>query len=269
MDGQYATPAAIAAAAARLGSRPERAAAFFDLDGTLAPIVARPEDARVPQRTRELIARIAERYRLVGVVSGRRATDARRIMDLDRLTYLGNHGFELLAPGAERAAPSVALTAADTAGRFAAAIDPERLRAAGLRVEDKGAIIALHWRGAPDPDAAQSAAATIAAEAEAEGLSTHRGRMVLELRPPVAVDKGVALAAVLSGEPIEAAFYAGDDRTDADAFRALGELAEAGRLQDAVRVAVVSEETPPEVSQCADLAVAGPAGFVAVLEALA
>jgi len=269
MATSYASPATIAAAAMPLASQPDRAAAFFDLDGTLAPIVERPEDSRVPQRTRELVERIGRRYRIAGVISGRRALDARRIMGLEALSYVGNHGFEQLAPGARQAAPSSAISGEHAAPEFASGIDPERLREAGLRVEDKGPIIALHWRGATDPDAAESAASAIEAEAAQSGLFTHRGRMVLELRPAVAIDKGVALRAMLAAQPIESAFYAGDDRTDADAFRALGEFAAAGELAYVLRVAVISAGTPPEVGEAADLAVPGPDGFVAVLEALA
>jgi trehalose 6-phosphate phosphatase len=271
MGVTYSSPSDLFAAVAPLGEAPDRAALLFDLDGTLAPIVDRPEDASVPHRTRELIGRIARRYGLCGVVSGRQALEARRILDLPELTYIGNHGFELLRPGATGPEPAPALEGreGDAAG-FAAELDPGRLADAGLRTEDKAAIVALHWRGARDPGAAEAVAARIGEEAEAAGLHTHRGRMVLELRPAVEIDKGIGLRALLEAEPgIEAAFYAGDDRTDADGFRALAEMAAAGDLERAVRVAVVSPETPDEVPEAADVTVAGPEGFVAVLEALA
>lgn len=270
MGVTYAGPAEISTAIAPLAAEPTRAAAFFDLDGTLAPIVARAEDATVPARTRELVERVGERYGLAGVVSGRQAAEARRILGLDGLTYIGNHGYELLRPGAAVAEPAPALAGKeDEAARFLSGIDHELLDRVGLRVEDKAAIVALHWRGAEDEGAAERVATAIAEEAGAAGLRTHRGRLVLELRPPVAIDKGVGVTALLAAnEMLTGAFYAGDDRTDADAFAALGEMARSERLQRAVRVAVASTETPPEVIEGADLAVAGPEGFVPVLEAL-
>ncbi len=270
MGVTHASPTEISAALAPLSADPGRAAIFFDLDGTLAPIVDRPEDAAVPGRTRELVERIAGRYLSAGVVTGRRASEARRILGLDQLIYVGNHGFELMMAGHSEPEPAPALAGeADRAPRFVAALASDRLRSAGLRVEDKAAIQALHWRGADDEDAAERLAAEIGAEAEAEGLHTHRGRKVVELRPAVELDKGVGLRSVLRLLPAQSAFYAGDDRTDVDAFQALAEMASAGRLERAVRVAVISDETPAEVADAADLAVDGPEGFVAVLEGLA
>jgi trehalose 6-phosphate phosphatase len=92
---------------------------------------------------------------------------------------------------------------------------------------------------------------------------------VLEIRPNVAINKGIAVAALIPARPIEHALYGGDDRTDIDAFAALRTLHEDGELQAAVCIAVASDESPPEVSQAADLTVPGPDGFVQVLEALA
>lgn len=267
---QPAPPAELSAVLSPLTAAPEVAGVFFDLDGTLAPIVDRPELAAVPARSRELLERIAGRYRLAGVVTGRRAVEARRIVGLDGLTYVGNHGFEVLAPGGAEADPVPALAGSERlAAEHAAALDQPELEDAGLRTEDKAAIVALHWRGAADEEAAAAKAREIASGAESDGLVTHWGRKVLELRPPVRLDKGTGLASVLAGSAVRTAFYAGDDRTDVDAFRALAELVAAGTLDAAVAVAVDSEETPSEVAEEADLVVAGPDGFVPVLEALA
>jgi trehalose 6-phosphate phosphatase len=249
---------------------PAGAAVLSDLDGTLAPIVARPELARVPDEARVALARIADRFAVAAVVSGRRATVAREIVGLEELTYIGNHGFELLAPNASepRAAPELGPHGRDAA-RFAAGFDAAELDAAGLRVEDKGPIIALHWRGAADESGAEALAERIAAEAEGAGLVIHRGRKVLELRPSGAVDKGTAIESLLLGSAATAALYAGDDRTDLDGFSALDRLAASGRLRTAVRIGVASAEGPAEIPARADLTVDGPAGLVPVLAALA
>jgi trehalose 6-phosphate phosphatase len=252
-----------------LAGDPARSAILTDVDGTIAPIVLRPEDAAVPERTRELLRTLAERYALVGCLSGRRALDARRVVGLDELAYSGNHGFELLLPGDGEVRPDPSLDGhEDDAPRFVEGLDRSELDRVGIRTEDKGAIVGLHWRGADNEGAAESLAHEIANEAEWQGLIPHRGRKVLEIRPNVAINKGIAVAALLASRPIGNALYGGDDRTDVDAFTALRTLREDGALQGTACVAVTSDESPPEVAGEADLAVEGPEGFVSVLEAL-
>lgn len=255
---------------APLRAHPEHSGILLDVDGTLAPIVERPDAAAVPGPTRELLSRLAERYALVACVSGRRALDARRIVGLDSLAYSGNHGFELLAPGASRPRPDPSLDGHDEdARRFVSGLDATDLERAGIRIEDKGAIMALHWRGSENEGEAESLAREIEAGADWKGLVSHRGRKVLEIRPDVAINKGMAVAALIPSAPITAALYAGDDRTDVDAFAALRTLHEDGVLEHAVCAAIHSDETPPEVAAAADLTVEGPGGFVEVLTALA
>jgi trehalose 6-phosphate phosphatase len=263
---------------APLRDDPARAAVLTDVDGTIAAIVRNPERAAVPEETRELLRQIAARYALVGCLSGRRAQDARRIVGLDELAYSGNHGFELLLPGESKVRPDPSLDGHEAdAPRFVGALDASELDRAGIRTEDKGAIVALHWRGAPDEGAAESLADEIAGEAEWQGLVAHRGRKVLEIRPNVPINKGIAVAALIASPPaatntaaesMDAALYGGDDRTDVDAFTALRTLERDGRLSATACIAVAAEESPPEVSREADLTVQGPEGFVGVLEAL-
>jgi trehalose 6-phosphate phosphatase len=255
---------------APLREDPRRAAILTDVDGTIAPIVLNPREAAVPEQTRDLLRALAERYALVGCISGRRAMDARRVVGLDELAYSGNHGFELLLPGADEVLPDPSLDGHEgDAPRFIAGIDRGELERAGMRTENKGAIVALHWRGAENEGAAESLAHEIASEAEWQGLVPHQGRKVLEIRPNVAVNKGIAVAALIPARPVDAALYGGDDRTDVDAFTALRTLRDDGRLRAVACIAVASDESPPEVSSEADLTVPGPEGFVRVLEALA
>jgi len=247
-----------------------RAAILTDVDGTIAPITGRPEKAAVPERTRELLRRLAARYALVAGISGRRAVDARRIVGVDEIAYSGNHGFELLPPGTDEPQPDPSLDGHEgDAARFVAELDRRALDRAGFRIEDKGAIVALHWRGAPNEGEAESLASEIANAAEWQDLVPHRGRKVLEIRPNVPINKGIAVAAILASQPLQAALYAGDDRTDVDGFTALRTLRDDGDLEATACIAISSPETPPEVPESADLSVPGPEGFVAVLEALA
>jgi trehalose 6-phosphate phosphatase len=255
---------------AALRDRPDQTAILCDIDGTLAPIVARAGDARVPDATRGVLERLGARYARVACISGRRAQDARRMVGLDSLVYVGNHGLERLTPGSDRPAVDPGIEPLATRVRaLAAARFDDRMRSAGIRLEDKDAIWAFHWRGAPDPDRARVLLEEAAAAAEAEGLVPHWGRMVLEIRPTAAVDKGTAVDSALEDAPVRAALYGGDDSTDLDAFRRLRELQQEGSLGLGVCVGVSSAEGPAEIATEADLVVDGPDEFRGLLATLA
>lgn len=248
---------------------PSRSAVLLDVDGTLAPIVRHAEDAHVPEPTRALLIEIARRYGVVACVSGRRAATARRIVSLGTIAYIGNHGSELLRPGAHE--PEIEPEVAAYGRRvqqFAAAAWTDELHRLRVRAEDKDVIAAYHWRGAPDEAAAEAAVRDLAAAAEAEGLATHWGRKVLEVRPPVPLDKGRGVRRLLRNADLDQALYVGDDRTDLDAFTALREEVAAGRMRGALCVGVASEEAPDELRAGADLLVDGPRGVRDVLLAL-
>jgi trehalose 6-phosphate phosphatase len=253
-----------------LRSNPEKTAILTDVDGTLAPIVERAEDAAVPAAAREALAALSERYALVGCISGRRAAEARRLVGLDSLAYAGNHGLELLMPGDESPQPDPSVAGREgEAAEFLAAVDGERFDAVGLRQEDKGPIQALHWRGSEDEARAESRAHEIAVEAGHAGLEPRWGRKVLELRPAGGGGKDGAVASLLAGERFDCATYAGDDRTDLDAFQRLRQLHEEGRLSTAICVGVLSAEAPAELAEESDLVVTGLDGWLAILEWLA
>ncbi len=253
-----------------LTERPAEAAVLCDIDGTLAPIVERAEEAVVPEATSRLLGRIARSYRVVACISGRGATEARRIVGVGGIAYAGAHGAELLLPGHAQAelVPAFA-TWRDRVRAFALGKDSPELRMMRVRIEDKGAIMAFHWRGARDEAAALAAVQGIAAEAEAAGLYIHWGRKVLEVRPPVPIDKGQAVRELLCQRPVRAALFGGDDATDLDAYDVLGELRAEGALATAICVGVHSDEGPAAIVERADLVVDGTAGFVQVLEVLA
>ncbi len=252
-----------------LRSDPGAGAILLDIDGTLAPIVRHAADAHVPEATRTLLIEIAKRYRVVGCVSGRRASTARQIVAIGTIAYVGAHGGELLRPGATSPERDPELAAWDervhafVAHTYTA--EHQRLR---VRHEDKDAIAAFHWRGAPDEAAAELAVRGIARRAEEEGFAVHWGRKVLEVRPPVRLDKGLGIDALLRGRNLGAAVYVGDDTTDLDAFRGLRSLVQTGELGGAICVAVGSDETPPELEAEADLVIDGAAGVRQLLEAL-
>lgn len=263
-------PVALSAdALAPLRDSAATAAILLDIDGTLAPIVELASDAHVPERTRQLVIQVARRYGVVACVSGRRASEARAMVSVGSISYLGSHGVELLRAGWTE--PVLDPSLYDWALRveeFGRELDAPDLRRRRVRIENKGTILAFHWRGAPDEEAARAAIDSIAGRAESAGLRTHWGRKVLEVRPPVRIDKGAGISSFLSDTDVDIALYAGDDRTDIDAFRALGELASQGRLKQVVRVGVRSEEGPKEVVSEADFVVNGTDGVCDLLEML-
>jgi trehalose 6-phosphate phosphatase len=253
------TPAAWQELLEPLRAEPGRAAILTDFDGTLAPIVAHADDAALPTEARELLERLIER-----------AADVRARIGLDRIAYAGNHGLELLLPGASEPSPDPSLAGREReAVDFIETIAPERLADAGIWVEDKGPIQALHWRGVADDARAEAGARAIAVEAGRAGLEPRWGRKVLELRPVGGGGKDAAVALLLAGEGLDRAVYAGDDRTDVDAFRRLRELREAGELVAAVRVGVLSAEGPAEIAADSDVIVNDPAGWLEILAWLA
>jgi trehalose 6-phosphate phosphatase len=230
----------------RLAEDPEQAALFLDVDGVLAPIVPRPEDARVPDATRDELRRLNERYALVACISGRAGADAQRVVGVPELVYVGNHGLELDDEATE------------WRGRlqqFLADVD-------WPATENKGLTASLHYRNSENEDAARAALEDVKARAERAGLLARFGRKVLELLPPVDVHKGTAVEKLLSERKLRRALYAGDDTTDLDAFRALD------GLDVSVRIAVVSEEGPIELREAADLTVGRPDELLALLRRL-
>lgn len=253
-----------------LTADPARAALFFDVDGTLAPIVERAQDATVPKETSLRLAELSRRYARVACISGRAATDVRRLVGVGGIAYAGSHGAELLEPNARSAhsAPEFARFEPRVKD-FVRAWDTPELRKLRVRIEDKGPIMTFHWRGAPDEQAAHEQVERIAERAESDGLWIHWGRKVLEIRPPVPIGKGAAVRRLLADSGARAALYAGDDATDLDAFAALAALAQEGALDAAVRVGVRSDEGPREIVEQADIVVDGVSGMRAVLEELA
>lgn len=238
-----------------------------DVDGTLSRIVDRPDHARVPARARESLETLAGHLGLVACVTGRMTGTVRKLVGAEGVTYFGNHGLGLLRPGAEE--PEVIIDAEDAtrAPRFIAANDNPVWVEAKIRIEDKGPIQALHWRGAGPRT--EVMVEEIAAQVEEAGLSIHWGRKVLEIRPPGMAGKAGAVDVLLEDTDLDTVVFAGDDRTDLEAAIRLRELTAEGRLKRAVIVAVASDEGPVELVEMADIVVEEPEEWIEMLGDLA
>jgi trehalose 6-phosphate phosphatase len=225
-----------------------------DVDGTISPIAPTPEAARVTPRNRALLAAIA-RAALVAAISGRNAADVRRLVGVPGVVSVGVHGLVWLVDGKEEVEPSAepyrVLT--DEAARD---LEPLR-RLPGLQMEIKTAGLTFHYRGAPDRDAARSEILrAVAASAAASRFRVQEGILLVELRPPVQITKGVALRRLAERYRLRGLIYLGDDITDIDAFREARRLRDAGLVQ-ALGGAVAHPEAPLAASEAADFTVAG------------
>jgi trehalose 6-phosphate phosphatase len=247
------TPDARARIVAALGVRPR--GLFSDVDGTLSPIAPTPEAAVLLLGIRELLEQARRSFDVVAAVSGRTAEDARRMVGVDAITYIGNHGFERIEPDGTYIVLPAAEPYQHPIAELLARLGRELLpRFPGLRMEPKGATASIHVRGTQDPGLAEEVVySKAAATAGIFGLRVTRGKLVIELRPPIAVDKGTAVADVIRDKGLQSAFYLGDDRTDIDAFRALRRLTAAGTCRG-VSVAVLHLDAPPDLADEADVA---------------
>ena len=228
-----------------LAAAPGRAGLFLDVDGTLSPIVPRPEDAYVPAETQAELRRLVSAYALVACVSGRSGDDARRLVGVDGIVYVGEHGLEL-EPDAE--------AWAERLRSFTDAVDWPH--------DGKRLSASFHYRTHPDHAAAESALRGVELVAREHGFRTRWGRKLLEVLPPLEASKATAVRRLLAEHDLRRALYAGDDTTDLDGFRALD------GLEVAVRVAVRSAEGPAALAGVADVVVESPAELLDVLRRL-
>lgn len=202
----------------------QRPAVFLDYDGTLTPIVARPELAVLSDEMRATLRDLAA-VCTVAIVSGRDRQDVENLVQIDSLVYAGSHGFDIAGPdgldmqheeGVKRQPALQA--AADELERRVGGID-------GVLIERKKYAVATHYRLVADEDLTAIEPAVAAVAARYPDLRRTGGKKVYELRPRIAWDKGKAVTWLLRALNLDApdvlSFYLGDDETDEDAFRAL------------------------------------------------
>jgi trehalose 6-phosphate phosphatase len=229
-----------------------RGGVLLDFDGTLSPIVARPELARIRDSARRSLARLVRRYPIVAVISGRTNTELATLVDVPGVRLVGMYGMDEhggLPPGL-----------AEDVARVASEVP-------GARVELKGDSIAIHVRGTADPDAAEQGLEEPLAEiGRAHGFEVIGGKRVLELVPEGRPLKDGAVVRIAHDEHLGALLFAGDDLADLRAFAALDRLAARGVIT--VKVAVRGPETPTALTAAADIVVDGPAGLVILLDRL-
>ncbi len=246
-------------------------AVVTDIDGTISDIAPTPAEAMVDPGAKAALARLVERLAAVAVVSGRAPQDGVAMVGLPELTYVGNHGLERIARGtpwthpvAAAAQPAIAAALAEIESAARAVADLP-----WLLVENKGVTGTIHYRLAPDQIAAAALLEPLArAAASRHGLRLTSGRMIFEVRPELAVNKGTAIRDLAQDLGLRGIVFFGDDVTDVDAFRALRELREAGEAAT-LRVGVLGPDTAPAVLAEIDMSLHGVPACAATLIALA
>jgi trehalose 6-phosphate phosphatase len=241
-------------AALRAFTAPDRrCGVLLDFDGTLSPIVARPELAKIRDGARDALARLVDRVAIVAVISGRTPAELADLVGVPGVVLAGLYGL-----GDE--ASNLPAGVADQVAGVAATVP-------GTRVEPKGASIAVHFRGADDPDDARTRLGpALESIAVGSGLALIAGKKVWELVPGGRPLKDGAVERIVAEAELEAVLYAGDDVADLRAFEALDRLATDGVTT--LKVAVHGPETPEALAGTADVVVDGPAGLVALLRQL-
>lgn len=237
----------------------------LDFDGTLAPIVRQPQDARPDAATLELVRELASCLQTVAVISGRDTGLLARWLPVPRLRLIGNHGLEEWRDGTSVPIPAV-VPFMPALARVRREIErlPE-LRLPGVMLEVKLAILSVHFRNAADPvDIGRTLKEVLAPIVDATGLRLHPARFVWEIRPPVAVDKGAAIERLRDDLRPQGLIYVGDDVPDAAAFEALAAMREVATLAVGVR----SAEVPEDVFAACDLVLDSPDGVRDLLSAL-
>lgn len=252
-------------ALAALKARPS--GIFVDVDGTLSPIVSIPEEAQVLPASRRALRDLASLTDLVVIVSGRRVVDARRMVGLDDVVYFGNHGLEKWdrAEGYQSRAGQYRTRVL----RALAMLERRLASLPGVRLENKDTVVSIHYRLAADPAEARREILRMAAQiADESALTVTEGKKVVELRPPLSIDKGTTLETAVRENRLRGVLCLGDDLTDVSAFRALRRLREQGDIEG-LAIGVGGKETPAELSAAADALLDGPREVATFLQQLA
>lgn len=226
-----------------------------DIDGTIAAITPTPDETLVSSLCRSSLTTLASSMALVAVLTGRDSFRARDMLGIDGAVYVGNHGLDMWRNGK--------LGIREDAMEYAPAIQVlvNKLRhdldIPGLLIEDKGVSIGIHYRLSREPGRAREAILDMLDHVhEAQGFLVTEGKLVVEVRPPVGVDKGTSLRQLATEYGLKGVLYLGDDVTDVDAFRALHALTSEG-LCAGLAIGVLGQNTPSDIEQEADLLLEG------------
>lgn len=255
------TPQATAAALQQVVAR-QPFGLFTDLDGTISEMALTPQQAVVSDGAKALLRALSTRAKVV-VISGRTLVDARRLVGVGNISYVGSHGLSTWIDGREELDGSVRPYVGYARQAMVELAGLRRID--GMLFEEKLTGLAIHYRLTRNAEQARAAILrAIAASGSAAHFDLLEGVKVIELRPRLGINKGTSVRALANRFRLEGVLYVGDDLTDMEAFEAVRDLRHGGRI-DALSVAVHHAETSPLVEQAADYVVDGVAGVEQLL----
>ncbi len=226
-----------------------------DVDGTISPLAPTPEQARVSPACRRCLAHLYRHIALVALISGRRAADVREMVGIEGPVYIGNHGLERWQNGQTQ----ITRPPGDYQRPITTVVEAlaRRLQIDGLRIEDKGLSASVHYRLTPEPEAAERAILnTLAKIPEVKELRIQPGKKVINILPPLVVNKGTATTELVHEYNLVSGIYLGDDTTDIDAFRAIRALSSSGDFHGQA-IGVANLEMPNNLLEETDLTLNG------------
>ncbi|HEX3013326.1 MAG TPA: trehalose-phosphatase [Methanobacterium sp.] len=236
----------------------EKTAVITDIDGTISKIVLDPDEATVSQIMKDTLKKLVNKFQLVGIVTGRNVRNAKEMLEVEGLLYIGSHGLEYLKddeihiePEVEEYLPIIQKVAQNLQN------EEELYNIKNILFQEKGLCFTVHYRKCEDPE--ETHRKILEAINEMEGIEKFKiteGRKVVEIRPKSGHDKGTILEKLIFENALEKLIYLGDDVTDVDAFNKLKELKEGDKV-NGVGIVVVSEEVPDYVKENASFYVNG------------
>lgn len=226
-------------------------AIITDIDGTISEIAPTPMEAVVKPEIRDIIEKIADKFKFTGVMTGRSINNAMEMMGSKKIIYIGNHGLEQYKNGKISIEPEVK-PYIPVIKKLAKEIQKKLKDYECILFQDKELSFTVHYRLCKTGDEIRQKALEIIHSINgSKSLKITEGRKVIEIRPPVGHDKGTVLQKFISDNHIKKIVYLGDDVTDADAFNKLNEL-KSIRKAETVSIMVDSKETPDYVKENAD-----------------
>jgi trehalose 6-phosphate phosphatase len=236
----------------------EKTAVITDIDGTISKIVLDPYEATISQIMRATLKKLVNKFQLVGIITGRNVRNAKEMLEVEGLLYIGSHGLEYLKddeiyiePEVEEYLPLIQKVAQNIQ------TEEELCNIKNILFQEKGLCFTVHYRKCEDPGGTRRKILDAINELEElEKFKITEGRKVVEIRPKIGHDKGTILEKLLLENELEKIIYLGDDVTDVDAFNKLKKLKEEGKV-NGVGIVVVSEEVPGYVKENASFYVNG------------
>ena len=226
-----------------------------DIDGTISQTAPTPQEARVSPLCRQYLSALCNQLALVAAISGRPAAEAKNMINIDGMVYIGNHGLERWSEGHSEFSKDIQ----DYSKVIKAAIEEltPLLSMRGVSIENKGVTASIHYRLCHDPQSAERhILATIENSPRARSLRTIQERMAIDLLPPVKVNKGTATLDLIQEYNLQGGAYLGDDLTDIDAFRAIHTACRDLDFQG-FAIGITSQEMPEKLAEEADFTLNG------------